>query len=135
MISISGGTGIVASVTSLRWLKYNDPEHATREQAVALLDDLQSGLRYGRSRCGGLARSWFLILMGVSGRLRSGRNNHEKNCSSCCDLPPISNPAKMVAKPRMRARRMSSFMVCCLLGGDVLVAPVALPGLHLVDLF
>jgi hypothetical protein len=28
---------------ALRWLKYNDPEHATREQALALLKDLQSG--------------------------------------------------------------------------------------------
>jgi hypothetical protein len=28
---------------ALRWLKYNDPEHATREQAIALLNDLQAG--------------------------------------------------------------------------------------------
>jgi hypothetical protein len=28
---------------ALRWLKYNDPEYATREQALALLKDLQSG--------------------------------------------------------------------------------------------
>jgi hypothetical protein len=28
---------------AMRWLKYNDPKHATREQAEALLRDLQSG--------------------------------------------------------------------------------------------
>ena len=28
---------------ALRWLKYNDPSHATREQAMALLKDLDSG--------------------------------------------------------------------------------------------
>jgi hypothetical protein len=29
--------------TALRYLKYHDPENATRERAVALLQDLQAG--------------------------------------------------------------------------------------------
>jgi len=29
--------------SALRWLKVNDPENATRDQAVALLNDLKSG--------------------------------------------------------------------------------------------
>ncbi|HEY4963352.1 MAG TPA: hypothetical protein VIH90_01515 [Candidatus Saccharimonadales bacterium] len=28
---------------ALRFLKFNDPENATRDQAIALLEDLQSG--------------------------------------------------------------------------------------------
>ncbi|HUY85087.1 MAG TPA: hypothetical protein VMU97_01070 [Candidatus Dormibacteraeota bacterium] len=28
---------------ALRYLKFHDPENATREQAIALLEDLQSG--------------------------------------------------------------------------------------------
>lgn len=27
----------------VRWLKINDPEHATREDAIAMLQDLQAG--------------------------------------------------------------------------------------------
>ncbi len=30
--------------STLRWLKVNDPENATREQAEALLKDLKAGL-------------------------------------------------------------------------------------------
>jgi hypothetical protein len=29
--------------SALRWLKVNDPENATRDQAIALLNDLKSG--------------------------------------------------------------------------------------------
>jgi len=29
--------------STLRWLKINDPENATRDQAIALLQDLKAG--------------------------------------------------------------------------------------------